>query len=444
MKVVILAYDFPPYISVGGLRPYSWYKYMREYGIYPIIITRQWDSEYGNHLDYISPGNAEDVIIDETDHGTLIQTPYKPNISNRLFLKYGEAKFKLVRKIISGFYEFAQYVLPIGPKAELYVAAKEYLKNNKVEAIIATGDPFVLFKYASDLSSQFEVPWIADYRDPWSEDIAIQKYILYKKWSSYFEKKIVPKAVHVITVSEFLKIKIGELTGANKIDILLNGYDSDLITDVEGIDQNREVFSIAYMGTFYEWYPIENFLRTCLTFIKESSISNFQINFYGINKETEISDLLKGEFNELLPYVHIFPKQQNAQVLKLLAENNVFLLFNNYSFLGTKIFDYLALRRKILLCYTDDFESKRLKDEYYLIEELDSTYQHLQEDMLCETNSGIIVRDGMHLKDVIVELYEEFSSTGKVKCDSVKFEQYSRKLQVQRLVNFIKDHIKDE
>ncbi|MDA3780596.1 MAG: hypothetical protein PF487_10325 [Bacteroidales bacterium] len=29
-KVLILAYDFPPYVSVGGLRPYSWYKYIAD------------------------------------------------------------------------------------------------------------------------------------------------------------------------------------------------------------------------------------------------------------------------------------------------------------------------------------------------------------------------------------------------------------------------------
>ena len=29
-KVIILAYDFPPYVSVGGLRPSSWYNYLKD------------------------------------------------------------------------------------------------------------------------------------------------------------------------------------------------------------------------------------------------------------------------------------------------------------------------------------------------------------------------------------------------------------------------------
>ena len=38
IKVLILAYDFPPYVSVRGLRPFSWHKYFREFGIDDIRI----------------------------------------------------------------------------------------------------------------------------------------------------------------------------------------------------------------------------------------------------------------------------------------------------------------------------------------------------------------------------------------------------------------------
>ena len=58
----------------------------------------------------------------------------------------------------------------IGPKKELYRAARAYLRHDRVDAIVATGEPFVLFNYATRLSSEFGVPWIADFRDPWSHD----------------------------------------------------------------------------------------------------------------------------------------------------------------------------------------------------------------------------------------------------------------------------------
>ena len=166
-KLLILAYDFPPYVSVGGLRPASWHKYFHEFGIYPIVVTRQWGNKYGSHLDYIAPSERNETIVEETETGTIIRTPYKPNLANRLMLQYGDHKYKYVRKFISAFYEFFQWIFFIGPKSRLYYGAKKYLRENKVDCIIATGEPFILFKYASKLSKKFNIPWVADYRDPW-------------------------------------------------------------------------------------------------------------------------------------------------------------------------------------------------------------------------------------------------------------------------------------
>jgi len=49
-KVLILAYDFPPYVSAGGLRPYYWYLYLKEFGVEPVVITWQWENKHGNQL----------------------------------------------------------------------------------------------------------------------------------------------------------------------------------------------------------------------------------------------------------------------------------------------------------------------------------------------------------------------------------------------------------
>ena len=169
-KLLILAYDFPPYVSVGGLRPYSWYKHLKEFGIYPVVVTRQWDNKFGNYLDYVAPTKTNKTEVEKTEYGTIIRTPYKPNLANKILLKYGGNKFRLIRKSISAFYELTQWFFYVGPKKQLLKEADNYLKNNKVDAIIATGDPFILFKYASKLSAKYNIPWIADYRDAWSGD----------------------------------------------------------------------------------------------------------------------------------------------------------------------------------------------------------------------------------------------------------------------------------
>jgi hypothetical protein len=91
---------FSPYVSVGGLRPYSWFQYFHEFGVYPIVITRQWSNEHRNFLDYIAPSESEEVEVGEFAHGTIIRTPYTQNISNKMLEKYGKINMHLLEKYL--------------------------------------------------------------------------------------------------------------------------------------------------------------------------------------------------------------------------------------------------------------------------------------------------------------------------------------------------------
>jgi len=437
-KVLILAYDFPPYVSVGGLRPYNWYKYLKEFDVEPVVITRQWGNVHGNQLDYISAGESEKCIIEETEFGTIIRTPYKPNLANRLMLKYGEKKYRILRKSISAFYEFAQFIVPTGPKVELYRGAKEYLKNNKVDVIIATGDPFVLFSFASKLSKEFDIPWIADYRDPWSQGIEIQKKVLLKYWSRLFEKKITKTASLICTANDFFKKHIESLIKAQNIIVIANGYSEYSINSSKSTNQKKDVLTIAFAGTIYKWHPIKRFIQSCEEFLTHHENRKLDLVFYGINNQPEIEDFLQENYPQRKINIVFHEKISNEVLGVKMAQHNVFLLFNDYSIIGTKVYTYLGLKRKILLCFSHDQKANKLKEQFIRIKKNESNCEAYQADLINETNSGIIVKDVEHLKEVLKELYAEFEEKGFIACDSVGVEKYSRKIQVEKLAELIK------
>ena len=438
-KVLILAYDFPPYVSVGGLRPYNWYLYLRECGVEPIVITRQWANDYGNNLDYVAPGKSNETIVESSDKGTILRTPYIPNFANRLLLKHGEKKYAFLRRLVSAFYEFTEFMFPMGPKIQLFLEAKKYLKTNKVDAIIATGNPFVLFKYAHKLSKLYSIPWIADYRDPWTQDPKRSKNIILKTWDSFLEKKYVSHADSVITVSDFFKRQISTGLKGQKFHIISNGFDPEVLNVVKEIKQNDKELSIGFAGTIVEWSPIESFLRVINQYIIEHPDKPIRINFYGINTELKVRQLIDNKFTHLKKILTIYPKLNNDELVRLLATNNLLLLFNYYSFTGTKIYDYLALKRKILLCYTNDKEAMELKSKFYYIDNGEDMNGNVQADLINSTRSGIIVEDAMHLSKIIDENYAEFILNKHIKCNSINVENYSRKVQVQLLSDVIKN-----
>ncbi len=438
-KVLILAYDFPPYVSVGGLRPYSWYKYLKEFGIHPVIVTRQWENKYGNALDYIAPSASNKTIIEETDFGTIIRTPYKPNLSNRLLLKYGANKYKLIRKIISAYYEFAQYFYTTGYTKELYKEAHRYLKENKVDVIIATGSPFVLFSVASKLSRKYTIPWIADYRDLWSQYGDIEKNPFLRTFYQTFEKRIMRNVSQITTVSEFLEHKLRSLGIGKPFHILPNGYDHELIDQVANITPNPDCLNIAFVGTIYDWHPWESFISKYCQFILQHPEVSMKVNFYGVNTEERIKSFILGDYPKIITHFSFTPRLPNREVLGKLAQNHVMLLFNYYSYMGTKIFDYMGIKRKMILCYSDDKEAKNLKEKYYKIEEIDGISKTLQADLIQETNSGIVVKDAHHLEIVLLDLWQEFQTTKKIACDSSGIEKYSRREQVEKLARIIQE-----
>ena len=430
-KVLILAYDFPPYISVGGLRPYNWLKYLKQFDVEPVIITRQWANKYGNESDYVAPSESKEVIIDASEYGTIIRAPYRPNLANRLLLKYGADRFRFIRKVITAFYEYFQFILPIGTKHNLLIEANKYLENNSVDVIIATGDPFVLFKYAKGLSTKHKTPWIADYRDLWSQDISVHKKLLFKRWCRFFEKRIVKKASHVIVVSEYLKHQISSITEQCHFEIIPNGYNKELIDNLSHIRQGGEVLSIALVGTIYKWNPINGFLFAVNNFVKSHGSDSIVINFYGVNNKEELNSIIEEKYPLLMDVLRIHPKIKNELLIEKLLSTNLTLLFNYYTFMGTKVYEYLGINRPILFCFTNDEEAKSLKQEHYKLKEVKGVSNTLQEDLIRDKKAGLIVKNKEHLIEVLEDCYSEFRQKGYVSSNTKNSDEFSRRNQAK-------------
>jgi hypothetical protein len=105
--------------------------------------------------------------------------------------------------------------------------------------------------------------------------------------------------------------------------------------------------------------------------------------------------------------------------------------------MGTKIFDYIGIKRKILMCYSNDVEALKLKAKYYTMEEIEGVSHHLQVDLIEETKSGVVVENEGSLFPILNQLYEEFELNRKIECNSIGVENYSRKIQVKKLSEII-------
>lgn len=437
VRALILAYDFPPLVSVGGLRPYSWYRYLKQFGVEPTVITRQWSNRHGSVLDYVAPSDRREIVVEVSQFGTIVRTPYEPNLSNRLLLR-SRTRFRLIQRAITAWYEVGQYVLPIGPRRQLLLTARHYLGQEGADLIVATGEPFVLFMYASQLSKEFGIPWIADYRDPWTQDRGRLSWRVSRMWNARLEAKWTASSSAITTASELFGSLITTLIKGKPVHVVPNGYDPEAVSRAGGIEQGNEKLTIAFVGTIYDGHPLESFLSACNQFLVRMRDARFEVRFVGINRQEEVESMLWSRFPALVPSVTFFKKAPNAETIELLATANGFVLFNEGAHVGTKIYDYIALRRRILLCFSDDTKTRKRQCEFYKLDEAGMRGRRVQEDMIRATQSGVIIQDEKHLVDTLSDLYREFRENGRIACNSVGTEAYSRESHARRMAEIMR------
>ena len=174
-RVLIISYYWPPTGGSGVQRWVKFAKYLPALGWQPVIYT---------------PENPEQLAVDETLAG---EVPAETEIIRRRIVEpYGMYK-KVLRR--SGHSKEAVEVNPVNAqnksflqKVAMWVRGnlfrpdplcwwirpsvrflKRYLKDHPVDLIVSTGPPQSMHLIGRKLAQETGLPWIADFRDPWTK-----------------------------------------------------------------------------------------------------------------------------------------------------------------------------------------------------------------------------------------------------------------------------------
>ena len=424
-RVVILAYDFEPHNSIGAQRPLGWFKYFKEFGIHPIVITRHWDKiEEPNDL--VKASSANKITQEESEFGTIIRVPYQPNLRDEILLKHGPDKLVVVRKLLSLLYSVGQYFsFALDNRSGIYKSAKDYIQKKGADAVIATGEPFILFRYASKLSKEFGIPWIADYRDGWSKNYgalhnagALQKFINLRVFAR-IEKQLVKTANTCTVTVRSHKNEVESLVSGIKANVVMNGFFEDAFQSLPRVDSSAKPFTIAYSGTIYPYQHLEVFLDGFLKTVDEKSLSpnDIQIVFYGLEYQPEQLTRVTAYSQKLGGYIHHTPKMAYKSVIEKLNEANMLLLLATpeKQQIYAKVFDYIALQKPILM----------VSNDHGPLEEIVSDCPN---PLICES-----------AEDVFKLLSNELKSERSVESSSKSVSKYSRRNQAKLMASIVED-----
>ncbi len=415
-KVLIITYYWPPSGGSGVQRWVKFTKYLRRFGWEPIIYT---------------PSNPERPAIDETlfrdipeDIKTITTQIWEPYSFYKKFVGLNKED-KLGSGLMNSGNEksFLQnisiwirgnFFIPDARKFWIKPSIKflqNYLQHNEINAIISTGPPHSMHMIAHGVSKKTSIPWLADFRDPWTnidffEDLNLSFFARRKHHK--LEKKVLDQADSIVVVSPTMKTEFSEVTHT-PIRIITNGYDSDDFNKVIEYSPNKK-FTLSHIGMMT---PTRN-PEILWDAIKELSSENnefnasFQLQLIG-KVDASIRKSISGrsldslvKFIEYVPHTEIIKYQKHSEALLLIVNNTP----NANLILTGKFFEYLAAKRPIICI---------------------SPVEGDMSNILKETNSGTFISysEKEVLKSHLLTLFKKWKE-GELSIDIGQTEDYSR------------------
>lgn len=134
----------------------------------------------------------------------------------------------------------------VGPSVRFL---KKYLREHPVDVIVTTGPPHSMHLIGMKLSRATGIPWVADFRDPWTKMFYF-KHLQLCRWAEKrhekLEKQVLDNASCVIAVSPAVRDDFMAMT-STPVHLITNGYDPD---DFDQPLEEDGFFNITHTGLF--------------------------------------------------------------------------------------------------------------------------------------------------------------------------------------------------
>lgn len=425
MRLLICTLYFPPCSFTPANRSFSWAKYLNNFGIYPVVITRQWPALIKAD-NYFEQAVGKEVVIEKYENYEVHYVPFLGNYRTRQVEKNAKPSRSLFLKFFVAIeFIFRYFFTSLLPYANLFTYALQYIKNNKVDKILISGSPFMLFKIGYQAKKRFNIPWIADYRDGWTTDNYIEEVGLLTKpihvLNKYFEKKWTASASAFTTVSEFLRTGIEKYTGVKGFVVYNGFFTEENIPRPLVADKTKITF--LYSGIVYT----KQDYRTAVAVFKkliDKYRSQIDIKLIFLGTKYANPDFANDPvFNGFTDNILLIDRVNYAEALKIHESADVFLMLTHKGMKGivsSKIFDYIKYCRPVIL-FTNDHD--------------------VLEEILVRSNIGIIAEDAEKLEQQLGGLIEEKISIGIMERnpDVEYINSFSRENQAKHLAGIIKN-----
>jgi len=363
-KALLVSYYFPPRFTIGGKRAFRFARYLAEFGWSSVVLTARGpasepldptfhDDELPScviHRDYL---NDEEVArltrLRYGSDGTIAEPTKIWGVHPERFSKQWWLNETQLKPIIGP---------AVGDIPKIARRIANLARKEKVDVLWATGSPWETVSAATLAARDLEIPFILDFRDPWSFGLGITTSSTFVRFvNSKIETALLRRAAMLTVTSEATRDEYISLGSAKRVECIRNGYDPAVIVE----PRRSECFTLVHFGNCYANRTLEPFLRAAARALQDGLVdrSDFRILNLGrvaehdlaLSKELGLADLF--EYRTVLPYEEGLSLVAGADLALLLAFGD------EPWFIPGKIYDYV-LARTPMLCLSSSKELDNL------------------------------------------------------------------------------------
>ena len=377
-KALIIAYRFPPQGGGGVQRTLKFVKYLSRFGWWPVVHTSKnpywslWDEslrlEVPAGVRVYQTQTFEVERLEKRLRSLLVGTgtghPARHVAAPPLPPTAASARQPGLLAAVSR--TLHQHVLMPDPQIAWvpWAFAKSlYIAQREAPAVIySTSPPNSAQVVGLLLKRALHIPWVADFRDPWTEgsrrQIAYEQNKTRQRVEEALEGAVIRHADQVIVTTE----KMAEQFVAKyapvsrrKFSVITNGFDPPDFREITSEPRHLkpEEFNVTLIGNVETMFDATPFLQAVQGLIEESPEirATLRVNFVGTKRGKYDAFIEQHHLGRHIHYVGYVP---HGDSLQYLAESNV-LFFCQVPDYGSasvqlpgKLFEYLYMRKPIL------------------------------------------------------------------------------------------------
>ncbi|MCV9385729.1 glycosyltransferase [Reichenbachiella ulvae] len=423
-KLLVITYYWPPSAGGGVQRWLKFVKYLSEFGWEPIVFTPENPdfSIQDPSLESDVPNSVEVIRFPIWELSRLTGS----NKVQQGVVKKGDEVSLITKAMI-----WARGNLIIPDPKRFWVKPSvqflsDYLDRNPVDALVTTGPPHSMHLIGRKLNEKCQVPWLADFRDPWS-DWDILDDLKTGEWARSIHRKlemnVMKSADRVLACTPAMERLFQEKSDRIQTAMVTNGVDESDFTDYIREPASQEYFTLSHMGLLNDmrnpsalWKVLEQLCEELDGFAK-----SLRIFLSGMISQDVLESLQKSGLSKNLQYEKYLSHQE---VVQQYSQSSVLLLLMNRSdnadwLIPGKLFEYFFAEREVLA-----FGSK--------VSDVNT--------ILNEANLGAVVDydDVVTIKERIKQAYQRFQS-GMYHVPVKNMENYTRRKLTGQLAKVLNE-----